>query len=135
MLKSTPLVMKNRPAALMQLAAKDKKARQIINNPDPDFEKDAEELVAGLNGSEIVDIIDKAKKAVKHSMWSDLADYYLALQYIFNIVDNDLGWNFNRRVGAEMIDSFISVENVYAARFLKYNMNSMGLSSQTVDDK
>lgn len=29
----------------------------------------------------------------------------------------------------------VSVGNVYAARFLKYSMDSMGLSSQTVDDK
>lgn len=135
MIKTVSLAMKNKSAALMQVAARDPKAKQIIDNPSPDFEKDAEEAAAGLDDPEMVELIDKMKITVKHSNWADLADYYLALQYIWNIVDNDLGWNFNRRVGVEMLNSFISVDNVYAARFLKYSLDSMGLSSQTVDDR
>lgn len=38
----------------------------------------------------------------KSPNWSDLADYYLALQYIWNLVDNDLDWGFNQRIGMEI---------------------------------
>ena len=72
--------------------------------------------------------------AVKRSKdWSDLADYYLALQYVWNLVDNDLDWGFNQRIGAEMMDAFVTVKNVYAARFMKYSFDSIsGASSQSV---
>lgn len=136
MIKTAPLAMKNRSAALMQVAARDPKAREIIDNPNPDFEKDAQEAAAGLDDPEMVEMLDELKTTIKRSKsWSDLADYYLALQYIWNIVNNDLGWDFNRRIGVEMLNSFVSVGNVYAARFLKYSLDSMGQSSQTVDDK
>ena len=136
MIKTAPLAMKNRSAAIMQVAARDPKSRQIIENPNTDYEKDAQEIAAGLDDPEMIEMIDELKTTVKRSRsWADLADYYLALQYIWNIVDNDLGWDFNRRVGAEMLNSFVSVGNVYAARFIKYSMDSMGQSSQTVDDR
>lgn len=136
MMMTTPLVLKSRPAALIQVAARDSKARQLIDNPNDDFEKDAQEAMTDLNDSEMVELLDDMMTTLKRSYkWSDLADYYLAMKYVWNIVDNDLGGGFNRRVGAEMLNSFVSVGNVYAARYLKYNMDSMGLSSQTVDNK
>lgn len=136
MMAKTPLIMKNRPAALMQIAARDSKAREIIDNLNPDFEKDVLEEAEGLNDPEIEDMLDELKMTIKRSeRWSDLADYYIALQYIWNSVNNDLSWDFNRRVGVEMLNAFVSVGNIYAARFLKYNMDSMGISSQIVDDK
>lgn len=136
MIKTTPLIMKTRPAALMQVAARDPKVRQIIDNPNPDLEKDAEEITAGFGDPEMTELIDEMKTTVKRSYkWADLADYYLALQYIVNIVDNEMGWGFNRRLGMEMLNTFVSVGNVYAARFLKYSLDLMGLSSQTVDDR
>ena len=135
MLKTVPLVMKERPAALMQVAAKDTRVRQMIDNLDPNFEKDAQKITIALNDSEMTEFMDELKTTIKHSKYSDLADYYIALQYIWNIVDNEMGWDFNRRVGVEMLNSFMSVGNIYATRFLKYSMDSMGLGSQTVDDR
>ena len=135
MSKTVPLVMKNRPAALMQLATKDQRVRQMIDNLDSNFEKDAQKITITLNNPEMTEFMDGLKTTIKHSKYSDLADYYIALQYIWNIVDNETGWDFNRRVGVEMLNSFVSVGNIYAARFLKYSMDSMGLSSQTVDDR
>lgn len=46
--------------------------------------------------------------------WANLADYYLALRYMFNMVDNGLGYAFNLRIGMEMMQSFASVGNKYA---------------------
>lgn len=52
---------------------------------------------------------------VKNSKeYSDLADYYLALQYILNIVNNNLNMTFNMRIGLEMMDAFMSLGNPYA---------------------
>ena len=80
--------------------------------------------------SEMLTVVKRSKD------WSDLADYYLALQYIWNLVDNDLDWGFNQRIGVEMMDAFITVKNIYAARFMKYSLDSIqGVSSQSVDDK
>ncbi|MBO4687504.1 MAG: helix-turn-helix transcriptional regulator [Clostridiales bacterium] len=136
MVKSVPLILHNQPSALLQLAKRDHKVRQIIDNPNPDFEKDMQEIAARLDDPELNEKIDELKTTIKRSRsWSDLADYYLAMQYIWNIVDNDLEWNFNRRVGVEMLNSFASVGNIYAARYIRFCMDSMGLSSQNVDDK
>lgn len=136
MVKTVPLAMNNHPAALKQVAARNPKVRQIIDYPNSNFEKDAQEAAVILDDPEIREFLDEMKTAVKRSYkWADLADYYLALQYIWNIVDNEMGWGFNCRVGVEMLNAFVSVGNVYANRFLKYSLDSIGLSSQTVDDR
>ncbi len=136
LIKTIPLAMKNRSAALIQMAAKDSKARLIIDNPNPDFEKEAQLATALFNDPEITKQINEMKTTVKHSRkWADLADYYLALQYIWNICNNEMSWEFNKRVGAEMLYAFVSVGNTYASRFLKLSQDSVELSSQNVDDR
>lgn len=60
-------------------------------------------------------IIQNNLITVKNSKeYSDLADYYLALQYILNIVNNNLNMTFNKRIGLEMMDAFMSLGNPYA---------------------
>ena len=55
---------------------------------------------------------------------SEIADYYLALQFYFSIINNDNEYGFNRKIGEEMLYAFISVENKYAARcMLKIHSN------------
>ena len=135
MITTVPQTMKNRPAALIQVAARDPKAKEIIENPNPDLEKDSEEMSESLKDPEMTEMIDDMMTTLKHSFeWSDIADYYIALRYTWNLIDNDLGPDFNRRVGAEMLNALVSVRNVYAARFLKFSIDSIGQSSQTVDD-
>ena len=136
MIKNTAVIMKDKPAALMQVAARDQKAKRIIENPNPDLEKDTEEVLRELDDPEFEEMMTQLKITLKRSTrWSDLADYYFALQYVWNLVDNDLSADFNRRVGAEMLNTLVSVENPYAAKFLKLSIDSMGLSSsRTVDD-
>lgn len=135
-MKAAPVVMKNRPAALRQVAARDEKARKIIEKIDPSFEVDAKAALDEINNDEMEKIVSEMLTAVKKSNeWSDLADYYLALQYVWNLIDNDLEWGFNQRIGAEMMCAFVSVKNIYAARFLKYSSDSLrGACSQFVDD-
>ena len=136
MVKTVPLAIKNHSAALKQVVARNPKARQIIDYPHFDFEQDAQEEEVALDDSEMRELLNEMKTIVKRSnKWENLADYYLALQYIWNIVDNEMGWGFNCRVGVEMLNAFISVGNVYAARFLKFSRDLMEFSSQIVDDR
>jgi len=137
MMKTAPLVIRNKPAALRQVALKDKSARQVLEDEDSSFEADAKELLKEIDDDEMEEMLSEMLIAIKHSEdWSELADYYLALRYVWNLVDNGLDWGFNQRIGAEMMSAFITVNNIYAARFLKYSFDSMfGTSSQSVDDK
>lgn len=130
-------VMKEQPAALKQVARRDEKTEKLLKAPDPSLETDAKEILAEFHEEESEEMMSQLLTTIKKSQkWSDLADYYLALQYVWNLVDNGLDWGFNQRIGIEMLNAFVSVGNIYAARFLKYSFDSMtGKSSQTVDDK
>ncbi len=119
MLKLTPVVLENRPAAMLQVASRDPKARKILENTDPNFSKEAKEIVDGMSDSEMEDLLSELLRTVKQSKNRyEIGDYYLALQFVWNLVDNDLGLEINRRIGVEMLNAFVSVENPYAAHFL-----------------
>lgn len=137
LLKNAPEVLKNKPAPLRQAAARNETIRKEIENVDPSFEADAKELLDEIDNDEIKNEISEMLTVIKRSKeWSDLADYYLALLYVWNLVDNDLGWGFNQRIGIEMMASFVTVKNLYAARYLKFNFDVLGWEgSQSVDDK
>lgn len=134
LLKITPLVLETRPAALMQLAEKDFETMAIINDNDSEFEKDAHELLNLCDAPEIVEFINKCKTLIKHSKLSDIIDYYIALEYLWNIVDNSLGFEFNRSVGTEMLNSFSSLGNKYATRFLIFSFDSISLTPPTTKE-
>ncbi len=118
-IKVPPNLMKNKPAALMQLAKSDSKIGQMVEDTDPDFEKEAKEILADLMDSEMEELISELLTTVKQSeKWYPVADYFLALRYIFNLVSNNLEFEINRRIGAEMLNSFVMVENPYAKHYL-----------------
>lgn len=121
----------------MQIASRDEKAREILDNIDPSFEADAKAALNEIDNDEMEKTLSEMLTVVKRSKdWSDLADYYLAIQYVWNLVKNDLDWGFNQRIGAEMMNTFASVKNPYAARFIQYSFIALfGTSSQSVDDK
>lgn len=126
----------NPPAVVKQIAKKDEKTRKLMENPNPSLELDAKVLLAEFHDEESTERLSELLTAIKKSpKWSDLGDYYLALQYVWNLVDNDLDWGFNQRIGVEMLYTFASVKNDYAARYLQYNIETLkGESSQFVDD-
>ncbi len=81
------------------------------------------------------DILNRLLASVKSSQWSDLADYYIALRYVWDLVPNQLSSGMNRRVGSEMLSAFSSVGNQYAKNHLHVmSMIIHSKSSQTVDD-
>lgn len=133
-----PAILSKAPAALLQIAKRDAEARKVLENPDINFEKEASQALSDFfSDDEIQDEMSKYICALKKSVqWCDLADYYLALQYAWGIVDNDLTFEFNCRIGIEMLDTLVSVKNKYAIDFMLMGFEAAGLkSSQTVDDK
>lgn len=135
--KNIPETLRNKPASLRQVAARDEAIREAIENKDPSFEADVKEILDEIDTEEMKNTMSEMLTVVKESKdWSDLAYYYLALQYAWNLVDNDLGRGYNQRIGVEMLSAFISVNNQYAARYLKYYFGAFGeTGSQSVDDK
>ena len=56
-------------------------------------------------------------KILKHSQdYSDLADYYTALRYLYGIVDNNLTYELNSVVGKQMLTSLEVFGNQYVDR-------------------
>ena len=135
-IKAGAVVMKDQPAALKQVARRDEKTRKLMETPNPSLEADAKEILEEFHNEESEKEISQLLTAIKRSKeWSDIGDYYLALQYMWNLVNNGFDWGFNQRIGVEMMNAFVSVNNIYAARFLKYSFDSMtGESSRSVDD-
>lgn len=121
-------------AILLQLASKDPKLKRSLEDSRDSILQDAQEASSYID-AELIDQMDEMMKCLKRSdKWSDLADYYLAMKYNYNIIENDLGAEFNERIGAEMLASFAALGNMYAARYLS-SMISMRSSPQNVDDK
>lgn len=122
-LKAGPEVMKRQPAALKQVIKNDEKAKKEVENYDSSFEGEAKAALREFYASSLDKMILQLLNTVKKSQeWSDVADYYLALQFIWNLVDNDLDWGFNQRIGIEMMRAFVSVKNKYATRFTRLSM-------------
>lgn len=119
---NTPNVIKERSAAVMQVVSRDKSAKRILENIDPSFEKEAKEIRDDIDDSGIDEIIiDFIATAKKSKEWYGLADYYIALQFIWNLADNELGAGINRRIGIEMMYAFAKIGNPYAAQFIFSN--------------
>ena len=120
--RSKSYIRENKPAAVMMAAKKDEKVKRAVQEMDFSFDSDTDALSDDSDEKEIKDEMAEWLLAVKKSgEWSNLADYYLALRYVLNLVDNDLDWGYNQRIGIEMMYSFLSVKNKYAARFIKLN--------------
>ena len=50
--------------------------------------------------------------------YADLADYYLALLFVRNIVDNDNGAILNQKIGNDMMMLLVDIDNEYALSYL-----------------
>ena len=131
--KIGPQVFRNKTAAISNVVSKDIRFGTVIDGENDSWISELEDLSKEFDDPEMRDIINNIFIHLKHSSYSDLADYYLALKYYFFYIDNELGFEFNRRIGTEMLNTFTSVGNEYAERFLIFCRESMGDSSQNVD--
>lgn len=59
----------------------------------------------------------------KNSVYSDLADYYLALRYCFGVVNNTNSDALNKTIGEEMMVAFSHWGNKYVMDFLRASQN------------
>ena len=120
-LKMVPIVLKTKPALLLQNAKNNSKAKHVLENIDPDFETDAKEALHELSTPEFRDMMSEMMLELKASpQYSDLAYYYIAIMYTWGVVDNDMPIEFNARVGAEMMDALIELKNPYAAKYFLF---------------
>lgn len=116
--KTIPAVMETRPAALEKLMINNTKMKIEIECSDLNFRKDANEIMLGLRNEEIYEKLDEWLATAKESQkCHQLADYYLALRFVWGVVENDESYEYNKRIGTEMMKTFISVNNIYAAQF------------------
>lgn len=54
--------------------------------------------------------------------WVELADYYLALRYVIDMTDSNLGMDMNKTIGMEMMLSFLALGNPYAFAFVEKSL-------------
>lgn len=118
----TPKFLKNRSSVLLKISENNREIKKALEEPSPDF-GDFEEF---LNDEETLEFVDCLLLLIKRSFeWSDLADYYMALRYVFSLVDNDLGMEINKRIGVEFLSSFALVKNSYAINYLRLNSSQL----------
>lgn len=63
-------------------------------------------------------IVETLRELKSDSVYSELADYYIALRYSFGCIDNDLTDEMNRSIGNEMMLTFAQLGNHYAKTFI-----------------
>ncbi len=85
----------------------------------PQFKRDLNEGLLYL-----IEILKESRK------YSKVADYFFALRYMFNLVDNDYDYATNQLIGAELINGLSKLNNPYAKQFIQIGKKS----SQTVND-
>lgn len=61
---------------------------------------------------------DSLRKLKSTPEWSDVADYYLALRYLFNLINNNYSAVTNSIIGNEMICSYIILGNSVASKHM-----------------
>lgn len=79
------------------------------------------------------DIITEILKEQKSdSKWSNLADYYIALKYVFTMVDSYLYLEMDLAVCMQMMLTFAKIGNPHALNFGLYNIVSVKESTYTI---
>lgn len=71
--------------------------------------------------------ITKMIKRLKTSaQYSDLGDYYLALRYIYGLIDDDTNYNEIHAIGIAMLSAFLELDNEYAFSFFDFSFSLCG---------
>ena len=74
-------------------------------------------VLPNFNDNEIflylIEILKETRK------YSKVADYFFALRYMFNLVDNDYDYATNQLIGSELITGLSRLNNPYAKRFIE----------------
>ena len=62
-------------------------------------------------------ILEGIRILKKASKWSDLGDYYLAVSYIMDTVNNEYDSDMNALIGEELMSTLVELENRYALAY------------------
>ena len=92
-----------------------KKFMTVMKSESEDVIKRKRSFINDFNPI-IMDVIKSLKTDLD---WSDLADYYLALRYVVDMVDSDYTAEMNRAIGIQLMVSLVEIENRFAYNFLK----------------
>lgn len=110
----------NNYAPIMLISKQSPSYKKIINNTEPLSDEEKKTISEEINSKESRGEIEKLKTVAKKK-YNDLVYYYTALQFVFDLVDNDLEPFFNERIGGEMLEAFKSIGNKYSANYIDYN--------------
>ncbi|MBE5834398.1 MAG: helix-turn-helix transcriptional regulator [Butyrivibrio sp.] len=86
----------------------ERKNSKDVTEQRQSFVEDFDELINS--------IIEEFKATVE---WSQLGDYYLALRYLLNMVDDGLSIEMNKAIGTEMMFAFVRTGNKYAIETMR----------------
>lgn len=85
------------------------------------------------NKKEADEFLDETDEAVYYLLqelnrspdWSALAQYYIAIRYLFDLVKNDYSRDLNKLIGEEMMISFAAIGNQYADRIIQKGFDNL----------
>lgn len=106
-----------------KLMSKKLKAKEFFIWEETDTLKSARAEYSAKHRSEIIELLSALKTS--GLPWSELADYYLAMCYIYRLLDSDadLSGEIQSTVGIQMMAAFAELGNDYAQNyFVAYEM-------------
>jgi transcriptional regulator with XRE-family HTH domain len=96
----------------------DVQIKNIIKNELNDLKEESKYKKTVSNFiSQCTDIVFDLIKKLKNNNYSDIADYYLAVSCIYNLIDNNNTKIENQTFGNEYIGILVKLENKYAIQF------------------
>lgn len=98
----------NKQVDWKELIYENQKNNKAVSDQRKRFIVDFEESLFGL-----ISILKETEQ------WSQLGDYYLALRYVFGIVDTEYSEEMNQLIGLQMLLAFVQIGNKYALDFFK----------------
>ncbi len=105
---------------LNQLKEQAPSMKNKLEGVEEEDKKKAKLITEMVSGDEVQKGMTELIKVIKQSPeWKDVGDYYIAIRYAWNSVDNDLSPGMNYRIGSEMLESFAKIGNPYATAILK----------------
>lgn len=120
MIKTVPELLKNNPASLSLASKNNHKMKRYLDAFDSNkFDNDSKGVLEYLTDDEMESVILEYENVISESdSLRDLAYYYCALKYVYNLVDNEMGIDLNRTIGTEMMYAYLDLSNEYAINFI-----------------
>lgn len=107
------------------------KVEDILKIPKEELSNTFSSIFNGFSNSKYLTILEEMMTTIhKSKEFSDLAQYYDALSFVYDIVDKNMDYSLNFRSGYNMLKRITELGNGYAELFLLYNPDPLdGLQS------